>query len=166
MIGFAERSGRALLVLLSVCFGVFTQGTTADFSGGDVGLVPVLVGPPTDLFIVDTATRAPMLLAQTMGFHSADDVDAARTFLPGGVADLHQNYYPTVSPASTGGYAWVLFDSFRAYGNQGAHRAIWGTAISLSPDGTYRADPSHPAFYLPGQGLNTPNFRAVAALDP
>lgn len=144
---------------------VFTQGTGANFSGGDVGIVPVLVGPPTDLFIVDTATGAPMLLAQAMGFRSADDVDAARTFLPGGAADLHQNYYPTVSPASTGGYAWVLFDSFRTYGNQGAHRAIWGAAISLSPDG-YRADPSHPAFYLPGQGLNTPNFRAVAALDP
>ena len=44
--------------------------------------------------------------------------------------------------------------------------AIWGTALSLSPDGTYAADPSHPAFYLPGQNLETPNFRSVAVLDP
>ena len=39
-------------------------------------------------------------------------------------------------------------------------------AISLSSDEGYRADPSRPAIYLPGQGANTPNFGAVAVMDP
>jgi hypothetical protein len=145
---------------------VFTQGDASDFSGGGVGLVPVIPGSATDLFIVDAGTRVVTFLSQAMGFRSAADFDAERTYLPGGAADLHMSYYPAVSPAASGGYAWVLFDSARTYGNQGVHRAIWGTALSLSPDGSYRTDPSHPAFYLPGQNPNTPNFRAVAVPDP
>jgi hypothetical protein len=43
---------------------------------------------------------------------------------------------------------------------------LWGTAIDVSPDGTYSADPSHPPFYLTGQEANTGNHRAFAALDP
>jgi hypothetical protein len=145
---------------------VFTQGDASDFSGLGVGLVPVIPGPATDLFIVDAATRTVTLLAQAMGFRSAGDFDAGRTYLPGGAADLHLSYYPSVSSVASGGYAWVLFDSARTYGNQGAHRAIWGAAISLSPDGMYRVDPSHPAFYLPGQDPRSPNFRPMLVADP
>ncbi|HVW28747.1 MAG TPA: hypothetical protein VHC69_25450 [Polyangiaceae bacterium] len=145
---------------------VFAQGDAPDFSGLGAGLIPVIVGPQTDPFIVDTTTRMPLLLAQAAGFHSASDVESGQTYLPGGAADLHQNYYPTVSPVAAGGYAWIFFDSVRSYGNQGTHRAIWGTAVSISADGTYGSDPSHPAFYLPGQDPNTPNFRALAVLEP
>jgi hypothetical protein len=145
---------------------VFAQGAAADFSGGSVGLIPVVVGPATDLFIVDIATKTTTPLAQAMGFHSIADMTAQTTYLPGGMADLHQSYYPTVSPIPSGGYAWVLFDSARSYGNQGAHRALWGTAITIAANGSYLADPSHPAFYLPGQDANTPNFRAVSVPDP
>lgn len=35
----------------------------------------------------------------------------------------------------------------------------------IHPDGTYTADPSHPAFYLPGQEFGAGNHRAFAALD-
>jgi hypothetical protein len=145
---------------------VFTQGAAADFSGQGAGLVLAVTGPSTDLFVVDNATHNATMLSQAMGFRSADDAKAGRTYLPGGTLDLHQNYYPTASPAAAAGYGWVLFDSVRSYGNQGVRRAIWGTAITLSSDGIYRADPSHPAFYLPGQGPNTPNFRAVAVMGP
>jgi hypothetical protein len=146
---------------------VFTQGDSAAFSGLGVGLSPGHPpGPLTELFIADVASGTATLLSQAMGFRSADDLAAQNTYLPGGAADLHQSYYPTVSPAASGGYAWAFFDSTRSYGNQPAHRAIWGTAISLSPDGTYVTDPSHPAFYLPGQNAATPNFRSVAVLDP
>jgi hypothetical protein len=147
---------------------VFTLGDSADFSGKGVGLTPgnLLPGPSTDLFIVDAASHTATMLSQAMGFHSASDLESAHTYLPGGVVDLHENYYPAVSPAASGGYAWAFFDSARTYGNQGAHRAIWGTAITVSSDGTYGADPSHPAFYLPGQDGATPNFRAVPVLDP
>ena len=51
-------------------------------------------------------------------------------------------------------------------GNAGLVRQIWGAAIDVSSDGQYSADPSHPAFYLPGQEPQTGNFRPVAALDP
>jgi hypothetical protein len=145
---------------------VFTQGDASDFSGLGAGLIPVVVGPATDLFIVDTTIRTTTLLAQAMGFRSAQDLEAGQTYLPGGTADLHQNYYPSLSPVAAGGYAWLFFDSNRSYGNQPAHRSIWCTAVSLSADGTYRTDPSHPAFYWPGQDPNSPNFRAIAAPDP
>lgn len=45
-------------------------------------------------------------------------------------------------------------------------RQIWGAAIEVSPDGSYRIDPSHPPFYVDGQELGTNNHRAFAALDP
>ncbi len=144
---------------------VFAQGAAADFSGQDVGLVPVITGPPTDLFIVDTAGTSTMLF-QAAGFHSSADAETGQTYLPGGAADLHENYYPSVSPAATGGYAWALFDSMRTYGNLGVRRGIWITALTLHADGTYADDPSHPPFYLPGQNVNSVNFRGVAAFDP
>ena len=145
---------------------VFTLGDSSEFSGGGVGIHPSgPPGPATDLYLVDVATHAATLLSRAMGFRSDNELEPSQTYLPGGAMDLHQNYYPTVSPSPSGGYAWVFFDSFRTYGNQGAHRSIWGTAITLSPDGTYASDPSHPAFFLPGQDLATPNFRSVAALD-
>lgn len=146
---------------------VFTVGAASDSSGEGVGLYPgSLPGPSTDVFIVDSASGTATLLAQAMGFRSTQGTGPTQTYLPGGAADLHQNYYPTVSPTASGGYAWAFFDSARTYGNLGAHRAIWGTAISVSPDGSYLTDPSHPAFYLPGQEPTTPNFRAVAVRDP
>ena len=145
---------------------IFTQSDSSDFSGLSAGLTPLIIGPATDLFVTDISTGAATLLAQAMGFRSTGDAEAGPTYLPGGAGDLHQNYYPTVSPVATGGYAWVFFDSVRSYGNLGVRRAIWGTAVSLSANGTYDADPSHPAFYLPGQTLNTANFRGVAVLDP
>ena len=45
-------------------------------------------------------------------------------------------------------------------------RQLWGAAIDIHADGTYTSDPSHPAFYLPGQEFGTGNHRAFAALDP
>jgi hypothetical protein len=144
---------------------VFAEGDAADFSGGSAGLVPVLIGPSTDISLVDAATHSVTTLFQAMGFRSMSEFTSGQTYLPGGAVDLHQNYYPTVSPIATGGYAWVFFDSIRSYGNQGVRRALWGTAVSISPDGVYASDPSHPAFYLPGQGT-TGNFRALAVLDP
>lgn len=47
-----------------------------------------------------------------------------------------------------------------------ASRQLWGAAIEVSADGTYKVDPSHPPFYLDGQEIGTNNHRAFAALDP
>jgi hypothetical protein len=56
---------------------------------------------------------------------------------------------------AAGGYFWLFFDSLRHYGVKGAGRQLWGVAVDIAPDGHYTADPSHPAFYLPGQEYGT-----------
>jgi hypothetical protein len=89
--------------------------------------------------------------------------------------DTGLSYEPTVCPIPSGGYAWVVFMSRRMYGNvatidpwssdprQYDHTAaattkkLWVAAVDLNaPPGT---DPSHPAFYLPGQELLAGNAR-------
>jgi hypothetical protein len=98
--------------------------------------------------------------------------------------DTKLNYEPTVNPAPSGGYAWVVFTSRRLYGNvatidpmtsdprqykykdpsQITTKKLWVAAIDLNaPPGT---DPSHPAFYLPAQELQAGNARGYWVLDP
>lgn len=91
--------------------------------------------------------------------------------------DDQMNYEPTVSPIASGGYAWVIFTSRRMYGNvaQGdpytspdgvtpVTKKLWVAAIDLHP--TPGKDPSHPAFYLPGQELLAGNMRGFWVVDP
>ena len=85
-----------------------------------------------------------------------------------GDRDLSYNYEPTFAPISSGGYSWVVFTSRRTYGNRltGASNAVkqlWVFAIDQNPDGN--SDPSHPAFWLPGQDLGTLNMRGFWALE-
>jgi hypothetical protein len=98
--------------------------------------------------------------------------------------DTTLNYEPTILPVVVGGYAWVVFTSRRAYGNQltevpylswppsydttslaqATVKKLWVAAIDLSaPAGS---DPSHPAFYLPAQELLAGNSRGFWVLDP
>ncbi len=98
------------------------------------------------------------------------------------------NYEPSVLPVPVGGYYWVLFTSRRAYGHTLApggtvsgsgnkwgrlvneaevpspRKKLWVAAIDLDYSG--KEDPSHPAFYLPGQELEAGNMRAYATLAP
>ncbi len=90
---------------------------------------------------------------------------------------LHLNYAPTVNPIAAGGYAWVVFTTPRDYGNrmvspQGAapsdatyanHKQLWVTAVDANV-GT--VDPSHPAFWLPGQDQASANMFGYWALAP
>jgi hypothetical protein len=148
---------------------VFAIGSAPDFSGMGVGLDGGATGadiPKSDLYFVDLASGTSKMLAKAMGFASEQDIAGDKTYLPFGAEELHHHYYPTVAPVPAGGYFWVLFDSWRHYGNQGLQRQLWGTAVDVSADGTYAADPSHPAFYLTGQEAATGNHRAFAALDP
>ncbi|HVY47415.1 MAG TPA: hypothetical protein VHB21_16115 [Minicystis sp.] len=96
--------------------------------------------------------------------------------------DVDVNYEPTVNPVASGGYAWVVFTSRRMYGSVAdippfcsdprgvdlvqniTPKKLWVAAIDLNaPAGT---DPSHPAFYLPGQELLAGNARGYWVLDP
>jgi len=90
--------------------------------------------------------------------------------------DDRMNYEPTVNPIVSGGYAWVVFTTRRMYGNvaQGdpydsSHgsvpipKKLWVAAIDLK--WTPGKDPSHPAFYLPGQELAAGNMRGYWVVD-
>lgn len=133
-------------------------------------------GARADLRIVDVATKQVTSLAQLNGF------DGATFYLPYAQADEQGlNYEPTVLPVAVGGYYWIVFTSRRSYGNTIANtpgatyatpafdqnsprKKLWVAAIDINaPPGT---DPSHPAFYLPGQELAAGNMRGFAALEP
>ena len=89
----------------------------------------------------------------------------------------HLEYAPTVSPIVQGGYFWVVFTTPRDYGNvmvspeQAApndatyanHKQLWVAAIDATIGTT---DPSHPAFWLPGQDSTTANMFGYWALAP
>ena len=137
-----------------------------------------------EVFLVETATKAVNKLAALNGF-----TDAGEFYLPYGEGEeARLNYEPTILPVPVGGYYWVFFTSRRAYGNtiapggtvadgdnkwgkfiNGAEipsprKKLWVAAIDIDYQG--KPDPSHPAFYLPGQELESGNMRAFAALEP
>jgi hypothetical protein len=80
-------------------------------------------------------------------------------------------YEPTFMPESRGGYFWLVFVSERTYGNiltdtapASRHKQLWVTAIDDPPQPGQ--DPSHPAFWLPGQETNNQNMRGAWTLEP
>lgn len=92
------------------------------------------------------------------------------------------SYEPTFSPTESGGYYWAVFVSNRWYGNTihptwgvvkpaaNTHmkdygkKQMWVSAIPKNPN--MGADPSTPAFWLPGQELNNENMRGFFAKTP
>lgn len=104
-----------------------------------------------------------------------------------GVADVDKslNYEPTFGPVVSGGYFWIVFVSSRQYGNRinkttdafrdkcgepswaatpCRNKQLWVVAIDADPKPG--VDPSHPAFWLPGQDVTDQNMRGYWALDP
>jgi len=91
-------------------------------------------------------------------------------------SQTNANYEPTFMPVAVGGYFWLVFVSERVYGNTltditegtstapGRHKQLWVTAIDATP--TTGKDPSHPAFWLPGQDTADQNMRGEWALNP
>ncbi len=103
-----------------------------------------------------------------------DNLDGTNYPFAAGARDLHLDYEPTFAPVAAGGYFWVVFHSRRTFGNaltgpafvqegQGT-KQLWVAAIDQNP--VPGKDPSHPAFRLPGQALDTLNMRGYWALDP
>jgi hypothetical protein len=98
------------------------------------------------------------------------------------VFDYRLNYLPAVSPIQAGGLSWVVFTSRRMYGSVARNdpwdaeptfacysgdpqtKKLWIAAI----DGTFTpgTDPSHPAFYLPGQELAAGNSDGYWVTEP
>jgi len=137
-----------------------------------------------ELHLADLTTHSVNKLAALNGW-----VNDTNTYFPYGAdEECHRNYEPSVLPVPVGGYYWVIFTSRRAYGHtlapdgtvpgtdnewgiydNGAEypslrKKLWVAAIDLDYSG--KADPSHPAFYLPGQELMAGNMRAFTALEP
>jgi len=133
-------------------------------------------GSRGELWWVDLKTHNAVPLATLNG----------AAYLPTGgtnhTADGTLDYEPTVNPVASGGYAWVVFTSRRLYGNVATQdpflsdprdydpsasattKKLWVAAIDLNaPPGS---DPSHPAFYLPGQELLAGNSRGYWVVDP
>jgi hypothetical protein len=80
-------------------------------------------------------------------------------------------YQPTFLPVAVGGYFWLVAESERVYGNRltdenpvTRRKQLWVSAID--PNAPAGVDPSHPAFWLPGQELTNQNMRGAWSLDP
>jgi hypothetical protein len=123
-----------------------------------------------DLYIASTSGGGELLLSKAngTGYPFAE-----------GERDRQLNFEPTFAPIAAGGYFWVVFTTRRTYGNlQTAGltevKQLWVMAIEQSPEPG--KDPSHAAFWLPGQELqytnpdgsktNSLNMRGYWALDP
>lgn len=145
---------------------VFALGQSPKFGAEGALLFGKMdVGKPSNLALADTQTGASTILFRSSGYSSRDDAIAERTYLPFGAEDASHLFYPTVMATTPGAHGFICFDSIRHYGNRGLKRAIWCTAID---EGGVRADggdPSHPAFFLPGQEEETDNIRPVAWND-
>lgn len=135
-----------------------------------------------EIRMVEVATKTVKKLQALNGRN-----DAGTLTLPyGETVEGRMNYEPNVLPVAVGGYYWVLFTSRRTYGNEIApggrledtenkldpwgsdakpslRKKLWIAAIDVDHDS---ADPSHPAFYLPGQEIDGGNMRAFAAMAP
>jgi hypothetical protein len=116
---------------------------------------------------------------QAVRLDQLNGVGHVPTSIPLHAKDAQMNYEPTVNPIVSGGYAWVVFTSRRAYGNlitqnpwnsaggkntEPVAKKLWVAAIAL--DAAPGTDPSYPAFYLPGQEINAGNMRGFWVVDP
>ena len=93
---------------------IFTLTSDPNFSGGGAFIVPVKqFGPRSELWMADVDSGNATVLAKAMGFDSPADIDDdSKSYLPFGSEELHQSYYPTISPVASGGYSGLLrFDS-------------------------------------------------------
>jgi hypothetical protein len=166
---------------------VYQRGSSAkSFTGGQHDF-PDSTVHLSDLYLANTKTAGiEMPLANLNG--------ATYPFAAGD-RDRHYNSFPTFAPVLSGGYQWVVFTSRRTLGNldirdqscvtappvNGATpgpdiactKQLWIAAIDQNP--TPGTDPSHPAFWLPGQvSLDvtthaptfTRNYAGYFALEP
>ena len=156
---------------------VFQRTTTASGDGGSV--LNTRSGAQAELWMADvpdaggTPRFAPQALCRANGLDEA----CTTSYLPTNAThagDQHLNFEPNVTPIASGGYYWVVFTTRRLYGNVATTdpyfpvqngpaattpptKKLWVAAIDPSPQAG--KDPSHPAFYLPGQEIMSGNMR-------
>jgi hypothetical protein len=157
---------------------VVFQSTISPSTNGSV--LNTWAGGTAEIMIAD-ARPAPQFTPQRLCALNGYASDCATPYLP--VVPKHPNdtiynYEPTMNPIASGGYYWVVFTSRRAYGNIAqadpydsngyvgypVTKKLWVAAIDENP--TPGVDPSHPAFYLPGQELNAGDMRGYWVVEP
>jgi hypothetical protein len=170
---------------------IYHEGDSVDSCGFNTDANAQSAALYAEVKLVETDTKTIKVLNALNGRN-----DMGQIYLPyGEMAEGRMDYEPNVLPIAVGGYYWVLFTSRRAYGNTigpdgtvktispttnpiapGAHdpwgdasapswrKKIWIAAIDIDHAG--KPDPSHPAFFLPGQELESANMRAFGALPP
>lgn len=106
----------------------------------------VLRGPTTERHAVDSYVEL------------VDPSTGAATVLARGAPDGLSGH-PAFTPFIEGGKYWIVFHSLRPYGHLGARKQIWAMAVDTSA--TAGSDPSHPAFWVPGQDPTTTNVQAA-----
>ena len=91
-----------------------------------------------------------------------DDTGAVVPLHRANRSDFLGNSWPKWSPASNQGRLWLAFSSLRDYGHtlvqagrESPRPQIWVTGID--PNAPPGRDPSAPAFWLPGQSINSGN---------
>jgi hypothetical protein len=163
--------------------GVVQNADRSDFGGTRSGCDQCYSGDARgdqgsrgELWWVDTASTAP-----PTSLSAANGAPGGNRAIPIGdnahtePNETALNYQPRVSPQPAGGYQWVAFTSRRLYGNVGTMNPWWSDprykplggsqgpttkkiwVAALDPNAAAGTDPSHPAFYLPGQELLAPN---------
>jgi hypothetical protein len=107
---------------------------------------------PGALFLINKAGGAPVRLDNACG-------GALRCYLP------------NFGPFDTGDHFWLIYYSFKDYGNAASgtkgtnRRQMWITAINKSKLGTTE-DPSSVPYWVPDQDVATMNMSAFWALPP
>ncbi len=126
-------------------------------------------------------TRSPYHVAN--GSFTINQADACGVSATATSVNDHQlNYLPAFSPTEGGDFYWVVFTSRRMYGNIATDdpwdaepgftcnsgvpptKKLWIAAVDKT--WTSPADPSHPAFYLPGQELEAGNSDGFWVTSP
>jgi hypothetical protein len=160
---------------------IYQEGTTITYDKG-YRAAGFETSYPAELRLVEIAGGTVRPLGALNGYNPDGSV-----YLPAGATgdvakaqgDDWKTFEPTVLPRPIGGYYWVMFSSRRTYGNTLApggtvantadawlevRKKIWVAAIDVNHAG--KPDPSHPAFYLPGQALKSSALRPFVALEP
>ncbi|HEY3821143.1 MAG TPA: hypothetical protein VGL81_28455 [Polyangiaceae bacterium] len=124
------------------------------------------LGVPGDLYVASVASPGTEIALASL--------NGATYPFAAGTRDRDLDYEPTFAPVAAGGYFWVVFHSRRTWGNaltgpafvaEGTGvKQLWVAAFDQAP--AAGKDPSHSAFYLPGQDSTTLNMRGYWALDP
>jgi hypothetical protein len=139
-----------------------------------------------EIWLADASATARFDPQSLCALNGYDPNDCKTAYLPTSTSnhtnDVQLNFEPNVTPIASGGYFWVVFTSRRLYGNVATTdpyfpkqssgdvvvsppaKKLWMAAIDPNPKAGQ--DPSHPAFYLPGQEIMSGNMRAYWVNEP